>query len=84
MKQIFVKTIQGREVEFSRLLYPLRYKIFIRNSNANPTVITLIKDTKEGWIIVNPDQSPEWFNNMNFDIQHAINENEAEAVSSKR
>lgn len=84
MKQIFVKTIQGHEVEFSRLLYPLRYQIFIRSANSNPTIVTLIKDTKQGWILANPDQAPAWVNEMDAAIHNAIDENEAKDTKQKK
>jgi hypothetical protein len=83
MNQTFLKTIQGHDIEFSRLLYPLRYQIFIRKENSNPLVVTLKKDDKAVWHIDSPDKLPDWVNEMSLPIHYAIDENEADRTISK-
>ncbi len=44
MGEVFVKSYHGHDLEFVRLLYPLRYNLFIRHENANPTTFEVNKN----------------------------------------
>lgn len=82
MKQSFVKTIQGHEVEFVRLLYPLRYNLFVRQPNANPLKLLLKNDGGGEWSIAEPEDVPGWVNELTLSMQEAVEENEAGARQS--
>lgn len=79
MKQSFVKTIEGHEIEFVRLMYPLRYSIFIRVANSNPLMLAFKKNSEGSWVIDQPNELPEWVNEISLPMQHVIEENEADA-----
>lgn len=81
MKQSFVKTIEGHEAEFVRLLYPLRYNVFLRIVNANPMQVTLKKDGQGVWNLEEQNDLPGWVNEITLPMQEAIEENEANAAS---
>lgn len=78
MKLSFVKTLEGHEIEFVRLMYPLRYTLFLRNINANPVKVTMTQDDKGVWNIDEPKELPGWVNELSLQIQDAIEENEAD------
>jgi hypothetical protein len=80
MKLSFVKTIQGHEIEFVRLMYPLRYNLFLRIVNANPLELTLKKDSQGLWSIDEPKELPGWVNELSLPIQEAIEENEVDVI----
>ena len=77
MQQLFVKTIQSNQVEFSRLLYPLRYKISIRVENKNPLLVTLQKNESNTWYI-NADEptTVSLTESMKLELIECIKENE--------
>ena len=79
MKLSFVKTIQGHEMEFVRLMYPLRYEIYLRQVDQNPLKLTLTNDGKETWNVEQENELPGWVNEITLPIITAIEENEAEA-----
>lgn len=81
MKLSFVKTLQGHEIEFVRLMYPLRYTLFLRNLNANPLKITMKKDEKGAWQVDEPKELPGWVNELSLQMQNAIEDNEADAIA---
>jgi hypothetical protein len=80
MKLSFIKTLQGQEIEFVRLMYPLRYDLFFRKMNANPMKVTMAKDSKGVWHLEKPNELPGWVKELSLQIQHAIEENEADPV----
>ena len=80
MKLSFQKTIEGHEVEFVRLMYPLRYEIFVRVVNANPLKLLIQKDSEGEWVVDKPNELPGWINEISLAIQDAIEENEAEGT----
>jgi len=80
MKLSFVKTIQGHEMEFVRLMYPLRYEIYLRQVDQNPIKLTLKNDGKGAWNIEQEKELPGWVNEITLPIITAIEENEAEAI----
>lgn len=80
MKLTFVKTLQGHEMEFVRLLYPLRYDIIIRILNANPIKMAVLKDTDDRWECENVEELPGWVQDLCLPILSEINENESETA----
>jgi len=80
MKLSFVKTIQGHEMEFVRLMYPLRYDVYLRQLDANPIKLTLTKDEKGVWNTDGENHLPGWVNEVSLPIITAIEENESEAI----
>jgi hypothetical protein len=80
MKLSFVKTIQGHEMEFVRLMYPLRYEVYLRQVDKNPLKLTLTNDDKGTWNFESENELPGWVNEISLQIITAIEENEAEAV----
>jgi len=81
MKLSFIKTIQGHEMEFVRLMYPLRYDVYLRQVDKNPLKLTLANDGKGTWNIGQEEELPGWVNEITLPIITAIEENEAEAVT---
>jgi hypothetical protein len=79
MKLSFVKTIQGHEMEFVRLMYPLRYEVYLRQVDQNPLKLTLTNDGKGIWNVEQENELPGWVNEITLPIITAIEENEAEA-----
>ena len=82
MKQSFVKTIQGHEIEFERLLYPIRYNVFVRNLNANPTLLVVEKDDEGSWSVAESASFPFDITEISAGIIHAISANEMEVGES--
>lgn len=76
MQQTFVKTIQGHEIEFVRLLYPLHYTLIIRAFNENPLKVRYEKDENNVWV-VQSKEAPGWVNEISHHIHEVIQENEA-------
>jgi len=79
MKLSFVKTLEGHEIEFVRLLYPLRYDVYLRKLQANPIKMTCRPDDNGAWSIDNPSELPGWVMELTLQIQEKIEENEAAA-----
>ncbi len=77
MQHSFVKTLQGQEIEFIRLMYPVRYNVFLRILNANPFKLTCKKSDEGTWEIDEPKELPGWVNELTLSIQNVIEENEA-------
>jgi len=80
MKLSFVKTIQGHQLEFVRLLYPLRYDVYLRQADANPLKMTLLKDENGDWTPDQVEELPGWVNEISLSIITSIEENEVDAV----
>lgn len=80
MKLSFVKTIEGHEIEFVRLQYPLRYNIFVRIANGNPFKLSMKKDSAGDWVIDEQNELPGWINEISLPLQEAIEENEADTA----
>jgi hypothetical protein len=80
MKLSFIKTIEGHEVEFVRLMYPLRYNIFIRLVNSKPLKLTMKKEGEGIWEIVECDKLLGPVAELTMAIQEAIEENEADVI----
>ncbi|MDB5249755.1 MAG: hypothetical protein JWQ40_4149 [Segetibacter sp.] len=82
MKQSFVKTIQGHEIEFERLLYPIRYNVFVRNLNANPALLVVEKDGEGCWSLAKGNSFPVEKTEISAGVFHAISANEMEVSES--
>ena len=78
MKLSFSTTIQGHEIEFVRLLFPLRYELYFGSVDNAPVKLTLEKDGEERWDISKSAERPVWFNEISLAVQNAIEDNEAE------
>jgi hypothetical protein len=78
MKLSFAKTIEGHEIEFVRLMYPLRYNIFLRVVDDTALKLSFIKDEEKGWMIDAPVEVPGWINEITLLIQETIELNEAD------
>lgn len=83
MQLSFSKTIDGHEIEFVRLLYPLRYELFFRNANANPIKVGAKKDGNGSWSINETAELPGWIKELSLKIQSAIEENEGGGSNNK-
>lgn len=82
MKMSFVKTIEGHEIEFIRLLYPLRYDIVSRVENANPCRLTVEQNADGTWQIREDSHLPPFLGEISLEIQNAIEDNEAEGAGN--
>lgn len=80
MKLSFSKTLEGHEIEFVRLMYPLRYNIFSRVVDHNAFEISFIKDEQKGWIIDAQGELPGWINEITLQIQELIELNEMDEI----
>ncbi len=82
MQQSFVKAISGNDVEFNRLLYPVRYKVILRVSNQNPFEIIVKKAGDKILPIEDESSFPDWVKPMLPEILGAIGENEKASVGT--
>lgn len=76
MEQIFVKRIQGHELEFNRQHYPESYVVSIKDFNQEGAILTLKKDDKGMWEVNQSTAMPVWFNEISLDVHYAIEETE--------
>ena len=81
MQQIFVKTIHSKQVEFSRLLYPLRYKLFVRIENKNPLIAEMQRNEKNEWHLQADEETLPTVAVMENELIETILENEAKSVA---
>ncbi len=81
MKQTFIKSIQGHQLEFCKQVYGKGYKISPKNVDFNE-VLFLQKDDKGMWIISETTHLPAWFNEISMDVHLAIEENETKEKST--
>ncbi len=75
MQQSFVKTIDGHEIEFNKLMYPNRYQLTLRHPNKNPSTIFVIHANDE-WVCDYDKSGMDWDQNLNEQILRVIAENE--------
>ncbi len=75
MKQNFVKTIQGHQLEFRKQIHRGRYNVSPANKEFKD-VLSLQKDEKGMWNVNEKDHLPAWFNEISMYIHYAIEENE--------
>jgi hypothetical protein len=80
MQQTFVKTIHSYQVEFDRLLFPVRYKVYIRIENKNPVVVEINKDESSCWFVSNNGGSSFLVDELEGELIGVIKENESKAV----
>lgn len=85
MKENFVKSIQGHELEFIRLNNPDRYNIVINSPEYEGIIVTAKPDKDGMWSLTKPDDKPIepfWLSEISLNIHDAIVENEEEPVDS--
>lgn len=75
MKQTFVKTIQGHQLEFSRQDNRACYDICPKNVEFK-CVLSLQKDERGMWNVGETQRLPAWFNEISMQVHFAIEENE--------
>lgn len=75
MKQTFVKTIQGHQLEFNKQVHRGCYNISPKNLEFKG-VLSLQKDEKGMWIVNETEPLPAWFNEISMQVHFAIEENE--------
>jgi hypothetical protein len=80
MQQTFVKSIQSYAVEFDRLLYPVRYKVFIRLDNKNPVIAEISKDESHCWFVSKNESASYLADELAGELIDVIKENESKAV----
>ena len=66
MQQTFVKSIAGNDIEFNKLLYPVRYKVLVRQPGQNPITVVINKSGSD-WI-------PDYFETEDFTLVDSISE----------
>lgn len=76
MKPAFVKTINGHEMEFVRLMYPVRYNVHVRILNANPITFDVEKNDDGEWNILEAVSLPFPISDVAVDIKSTIASNE--------
>lgn len=75
MKQTFIKSIQGHQLEFNKQVQRGCY-------NVSPTdvefkgVLSLRKDEKGMWNVSETQHLPAWYNEISMYVHSAIEENE--------
>jgi hypothetical protein len=79
MQQTFMKRIQGHELQFNRLMYPVRYNILVKSEDAQGVKVTAQKDEKGMWNI-DDDNTPYWIPEISTEIHETIAQNELLAV----
>jgi hypothetical protein len=75
MKQNFVKTIQGHQLEFSKQVHSACYNVSPTNVEYKG-ILSLKKDEKGMWNVSGTDKLPAWFNEISMYVHNAIEENE--------
>lgn len=76
MRQSFKKTLQGHELEFNRLLFPLRYNVLIKSTDKEGQRLIVEKDGNGTWNISSRDHVPCWVWEISQDIHDTIVQNE--------
>jgi len=76
MKQSFNKIIKGHDLEFNRLLYPVRYSIMVKDIDSTGLSITAEKNNEGKWSVDKTDKVPRWIAELSADIHETICENE--------
>lgn len=84
MKQSFFKRLQGHELEFNRLMYPIRYNIIIKSPGYQGMNIIADRDDKGEWNINQTSDMPYWIYEITSDIHETIAYNEQMAVRVNR
>lgn len=80
MKQSFVKTIQGHQLEFNKQVNKGGYNISPKDLEFKG-VLSLQKDEKGMWSVNETQHLPAWFNEISMYVHFAIEENETQDVS---
>ena len=75
MKQTFVKNIHGYNIQFNRLLYPVKYCI-LNNDPENNRTRYLFERNETGMWTVNQIKLPTWLEEIRLHIHDTIEENE--------
>ncbi len=75
MKQNFVKTIQGHQLEFNKQIHKECYNVLPTDFEFKG-VLSLQKDEKGMWIVNDTQPLPAWFNEISMYVHYAIEENE--------
>lgn len=74
MKQSFIKTIQGHQLEFNQV-NSSGYNISPKNVDFKGE-LSLKKDEKGMWNVNEAQSLPAWFNEISLQVHFAIEENE--------
>lgn len=75
MKQTFIKTIQGHQLEFNKQSHKACYTVSSTNVESKG-VLSLWKDEKGMWNVSEAQQLPAWYNEISMYVHFAIEENE--------
>jgi len=75
MKQTFIKTIQGHQLEFNKQTHKNSYNISPISVEFKG-VLSLQKDEKGMWTANSTQPLPGWFNEISMYVHYAIEENE--------
>ena len=75
MKQNFVKTIQGHQLEFNKQVNKGCYSVSPKNVESK-SVLSLQKDEKGIWNVNETEHLPAWYNEISLFVHCAIEENE--------
>jgi hypothetical protein len=82
MKQNFVKTIQGHQLEFDKQINRACYNVSPKNVDFNG-ILSLQKDEKGMWNVNENEHLPAWYNEISMYIHSAIEENETKDSGTK-
>ncbi|WP_018613917.1 hypothetical protein [Segetibacter koreensis] len=82
MKQNFVKTIQGHQLEFNKQVSRGSYNVSPKNVEFKG-VLSLQKDEKGMWNVDESQLLPPWFNEISIYVHCAIEENEHRENNNK-
>ena len=80
MKNTFIKTIQGHQLEFKQV-YPTGYNVSPKNVDFKG-VLSLQKDERGMWSVNETEPLPAWFNEISMHVHFAIEENETKEKST--
>lgn len=82
MHQTFVKTIDGNNLEFNRLLYPVRYSVTSHDEKYQGSKVEISRDTEGNWYMSKEAEGQEWCSTLLDEICSAIKQNEIQTTSS--
>ncbi|MEJ7684920.1 MAG: hypothetical protein WKG06_45160 [Segetibacter sp.] len=80
MKQSFIKTIQGHQLEFKQVNHA-GYIVSLKNVESKG-VLYLQKDERGMWNVNETEHLPAWFNEISIQVHFAIKENENQEKNS--
>lgn len=79
MLQTFKKSVGGKNLQFNRLLYPVRYSLKLDEEGSNGRSVEFKKAEDGNWEPLINEQGEFWFEENADEIKSIIQENEVKS-----